>query len=212
MSSVPVRSSVPHVEEAESQRRRMPFICLLASGVGIAAAFAAYTLYSLITLVSNAVFYQRWSLEHADAAQHTLGLWVLVVPAVGGLIVGWMAKYGSPKIRGHGIPEAMEAVLFNRSRIAPRVALLKPLSVSVAIGTGGPFGAEGPIIQTGGALGSILGQILHLTASERKALAVHPAPPRPVSRPIDALTKGHNRHAQNGGQACKAGSSFALPP
>ncbi|HTJ77869.1 MAG TPA: chloride channel protein [Rariglobus sp.] len=170
MSSVSTSASGPHGGEVESQRRRMPLICLLASGVGIAAAFAAYALYSLITLVSNAVFYQKWSLEHADATHHTLGLWVLVVPAAGGLIVGLMAKYGSPKIRGHGIPEAMEAVLFNRSRIAPRVALLKPLSVSVAIGTGGPFGAEGPIIQTGGALGSILGQLLHLTASERKSL------------------------------------------
>jgi H+/Cl- antiporter ClcA len=155
---------------AEPHRRRLPLICALASLIGVVAAFAAYGLYSLITLASNAVFYHRWSLEHLDADRHTLGLWVLVVPALGGLVVGLMAKYGSPKIRGHGIPEAMEAVLFNRSRIAPRVALLKPLSVAVAIGTGGPFGAEGPIIQTGGALGSILGQFLQLTASERKTL------------------------------------------
>jgi len=155
---------------ADSHRRRLPLICALASLIGIIAAFAAYGLYSLITLASNAVFYHQWSLEHRDAAHHTLGLWVLVVPAMGGLLVGLMAKYGSPKIRGHGIPEAMEAVLFNRSRIAPRVALLKPFSVAVALGTGGPFGAEGPIIQTGGALGSILGQLLQLTASERKSL------------------------------------------
>src|SRR5262249_724190 len=88
----------------------------------------------------------------------------------GGVIVGLMAKYGTPKIRGHGIPEAMEAVLTNRSKIAPRVALLKPLSVAIAIGTGGPFGAEGPIIQTGGAIGSLIGQIIHTTAAERKVL------------------------------------------
>jgi chloride channel protein, CIC family len=95
---------------------------------------------------------------------------VIFVPVIGGVIVGIMAKYGSPKIKGHGIPEAMEAVLFNRSRIQPRVAILKPLSAAIAIGTGGPFGAEGPIIQTGGAVGSLVGQVLHTTASERKVL------------------------------------------
>src|SRR5690606_15553591 len=99
---------------------------------------------------------------------HTLGWLVLIVPALGGLVVGLMARYGTDKIRGHGIPEAMEAVLFNRSRIAPRVTVLKPLSAAIAIGTGGPFGAEGPIIQTGGAFGSMIGQLLHLTAVERK--------------------------------------------
>jgi chloride channel protein, CIC family len=92
------------------------------------------------------------------------------MPVGGGVIVSLMAKYGSPKIKGHGIPEAMEAVLFNRSRIQPRVAILKPLSAAVAIGTGGPFGAEGPIIRTGGAVGSLIGQILHTTAAERKVL------------------------------------------
>jgi len=93
-----------------------------------------------------------------------------VTPVIGGLIVGLIAKYGTPKIKGHGIPEAMEAVLINRSRIAPRVAILKPISAAIAIGTGGPFGAEGPIIQTGGAIGSLVGQFLHTTASERKVL------------------------------------------
>jgi CBS domain-containing protein len=95
---------------------------------------------------------------------------VIVIPVIGGLIVGLMAKYGTPKIKGHGIPEAMEAVLINQSRIAPRVAILKPISAAIAIGTGGPFGAEGPIIQTGGAIGSLVGQALHTTASERKVL------------------------------------------
>lgn len=150
--------------------RRLYVIAFYALLVGAVAGVAAYALYALIVLSSNLVFYREWSFVHRDATDHTLGAWVIVVPAIGGLIVGLMAKYGSSKIRGHGIPEAMEAVLFNQSRIAPRVALLKPISVAVAIGTGGPFGAEGPIIQTGGALGSMLGQALHLTASERKTL------------------------------------------
>jgi H+/Cl- antiporter ClcA len=142
----------------------------MAALVGAASGVSAWLLYGLISLVSNGVFYHQWNFVHRDAEHHVLGWMVIIVPAIGGLIVGLMAKYGSDKIRGHGIPEAMEAVLTNRSRIAPEVALLKPLSVAVAIGTGGPFGAEGPIIQTGGALGSILGQFLHLTASERKVL------------------------------------------
>ena len=95
---------------------------------------------------------------------------MILVPVIGGLIVGVMAKYGSSKIKGHGIPEAMEAVLTNRSRIEPKVAILKPISAAIAIGTGGPFGAEGPIIQTGGAIGSLVGQVLHTTAVERKVL------------------------------------------
>ncbi|HTX66951.1 MAG TPA: chloride channel protein [Opitutaceae bacterium] len=145
-------------------------LAVLAALVGAAAGLSAWVLYSMIAFASNLIFLHRWSWAYHDVTHHLLGGWVLIVPALGGLVVGLMAKYGTPKIRGHGIPEAMEAVLFNRSRIAPRVAVLKPLSVAVAIGTGGPFGAEGPIIQTGGALGSILGQALHLTAAERKVL------------------------------------------
>src|SRR5512143_2919461 len=145
-------------------------VSILSAVIGLAAGFTAYGLYSLIALISNLVFFQRIGLTLPSLKANPLGLWVLVVPALGGLIVGLMAKYGSPKIRGHGIPEAMEAVLVNRSRIAPRVALLKPLSAAIAIGTGGPFGAEGPIIQTGGALGSLVGQLIHTTAAERKVL------------------------------------------
>src|SRR5512143_2928701 len=145
-------------------------VSILSAVIGLAAGFTAYGLYSLIALISNLVFFQRIGLTLPSLKSNPLGAWVLIVPVLGGLIVGLMAKYGSPKIRGHGIPEAMEAVLVNRSRIAPRVAILKPISAAIAIGTGGPFGAEGPIIQTGGALGSLIGQIIHTTAAERKVL------------------------------------------
>jgi H+/Cl- antiporter ClcA/CBS domain-containing protein len=149
---------------------RLLTVSVLAGLIGTAAGFVAYGLLALIGLVSNLFFFQRISLELPNLQAHQLGAWVIVLPVVGGLIIGLMARYGSAKIRGHGIPEAMEAVLINRSRISPRVALLKPISVAIAIGTGGPFGAEGPIIQTGGALGSLIGQFLHTTAAERKVL------------------------------------------
>jgi len=142
----------------------------LAVPIGLGAGVVAYGLFCLIGLLSNLVFFHEVSVELRPLQQHTLGYWVVIIPAIGGLIVGVMARFGTSKIRGHGIPEAMEAVVTNRSRIAPRVALLKPLSAAIAIGTGGPFGAEGPIIQTGGALGSIVGQVLHTTAAERKTL------------------------------------------
>src|SRR6185295_8388432 len=150
--------------------RRTPVLALLAAVIGAAAGLAAWGLYALIALVTNLVFFQRVGYTLPSIQHHALGMWILVVPAVGGLIVGIMAKYGSSKIKGHGIPEAMEAVLVNRSRIQPRVAILKPISAAIAIGTGGPFGAEGPIIQTGGAFGSLVGQIVHTTAAERKVL------------------------------------------
>ncbi len=149
---------------------RLGLISFLSAGIGIVAGVIAYLLYDLIALISNVVFYHRVSLQFTGLRNHILGPWVVIVPAIGGLIVGLMAKYGSRKIRGHGIPEAMEAVLTNRSRIEPKVAVLKPISAAIAIGTGGPFGAEGPIIQTGGAFGSLIGQIVHTTASERKVL------------------------------------------
>lgn len=149
---------------------RLQVISLLAAMIGLAAGFVAYALYGLIALATNLFYYGRFDFHMTDPAANHLGLWAIAIPAVGGLVVGLMAKYGSSKIRGHGIPEAMEAVLVNRSRISPRVAILKPISAAIAIGSGGPFGAEGPIIQTGGALGSLLGQLIHTTASERKVL------------------------------------------
>jgi CIC family chloride channel protein len=149
---------------------RMLLISLLSAGIGLVAGIVAYALYKLIGLFTNLFFFHRWSATFVSAQHNHLGWVVIVTPVVGGLIVGVMAKYGTSKIKGHGIPEAMEAVLFNRSRIAPRVAILKPISAAIAIGTGGPFGAEGPIIQTGGAIGSLVGQAFHTTAVERKVL------------------------------------------
>jgi chloride channel protein, CIC family len=149
---------------------RLEIISLLAALVGILAGLIAYVLYDLIGLITNLAYYHEWSF-HFRSPEHTqLGLWIIVTPVIGGIIIGFMAKYGSEKIKGHGIPEAMEAVLTSRSRIEAKVAILKPLSAAIAIGTGGPFGAEGPIIQTGGAFGSLVGQLISTTASERKVL------------------------------------------
>ncbi len=154
----------------EEAKFRTGIVSLLAGGIGIAAGIIAYLLYNLIGLFTNIAFYHKVSFVFRSARENHLGLLVIVTPVVGGIIVGIMARYGSDKIRGHGIPEAMEAVLINRSRIEPKVAILKPISAAIAIGTGGPFGAEGPIIQTGGAIGSLVGQLMHTTAAERKVL------------------------------------------
>jgi H+/Cl- antiporter ClcA len=145
-------------------------VSALAVGVAILAAFGAQILTALIGFVTNLAFYGRWSLAFTSPADNHLGLAVILVPILGGLVVGVMARYGSEAIRGHGIPEAMEQILLNESRIAPRVMFLKPLSAAIAMGTGGPFGAEGPIIATGGALGSVVGQLFHISADERKIL------------------------------------------
>jgi len=149
---------------------RMLLISFLAAGIGLIAGCIAFLLYKLIGLFTSIFFFHRFAADFSSARLNHLGPWVILTPVIGGIIVGFMAKYGSSKIKGHGIPEAMEAVLANRSRIEPRVAILKPISAAIAIGTGGPFGAEGPIIQTEGAVGSLVGQVLHTTASERKVL------------------------------------------
>ncbi len=150
---------------------RIGWMSLLAALVGVLAGLIAYVLYDLIALFTNLTFYHVVSLHFRSPEKTTIGPWVIILmPVIGGLIIGFMAKYGSQKIKGHGIPEAMEAVLTSRSRIEAKVAILKPLSAAIAIGTGGPFGAEGPIIQTGGAFGSLVGQLISTTASERKVL------------------------------------------
>src|SRR5579871_5946821 len=163
-------AQVRDVRIANPVEFRMVLMSFLAGGVGLLAGLIAFVLYKLIGLFTNLFFFQHFSFMFRSPGSHQLGPWVIALPAAGGLVVGLLAKYGSPKIRGHGIPEAMEAVLVSRSRIQPRVAILKPISAAIAIGTGGPFGAEGPIIQTGGAMGSLIGQIVHTTASERKVL------------------------------------------
>jgi len=154
-------------------RPRMLLTCLLAIPVGAVAAVVADALLKLIGLITNAVFYQRFATSLvAPGAGHNAWWIVLSAPIVGGLIVGVMARYGSEAIRGHGMPEAIESILRGGSKIKPRVALLKPVSAAITIGTGGPFGAEGPIIMTGGAFGSLMAQTLKLTADERKTLLV----------------------------------------
>lgn len=149
---------------------RVVQVSALAVLLALAAAVIAQVLTALIGLVTNVAFYGRISTAFVSPAGHTRGVFVVLVPVLGGLIVGLMARYGSQAIRGHGIPEAMEQVLKNHSRIPARMTFLKPLSAAVAIGTGGPFGAEGPIIATGGALGSLIGQLLPMSAAERKTL------------------------------------------
>ena len=165
-SAQPIRNSAPPPVSGY----RIGLISALAAVIGILAGGIAYVLYNLIGLFTNLSYYGQFSFRFRSPEAEHLGPWVILIPVIGGLIVGVMAKYGSEKIKGHGIPEAMEAVLISRSRIEAKVAILKPLSAAIAIGTGGPFGAEGPIIQTGGAVGSLVGQLLSTTAAERKVL------------------------------------------
>ena len=151
---------------------RVVVITAVAVPIGVLGALAAYALLKLITLVTNICFYAQFTF-HATSPAGTPHRWLIpILPVVGGLVVGLMARYGSEKIRGHGMPEAIEAILVGGSKVQPRVTVLKPLSAAVSIGTGGPFGAEGPIIMTGGALGSLLAQVLHVTTDERKTLLV----------------------------------------
>jgi CIC family chloride channel protein len=147
-------------------------ISLLAIGIGLLASFVAWFLLKLIGLFTNLFYYQRIDFALSSPAGNHLGWAAALVPIVGSLIVGLMARYGSERIRGHGIPEAIESILMNGSRVHPRLALLKPLSAAISIGSGGPFGAEGPIIMTGGAFGSMIAQFFHLTSAERKTLLV----------------------------------------
>jgi H+/Cl- antiporter ClcA len=151
---------------------RVILISLMSIGIGVISAFVALALLRLIGLFTNLFFYQRWSTAFVSPADNTLGIFVIVVPIIGALIIGLMARYGSERIRGHGIPEAIEAILINGSRVEPKVSILKPLSSAISIGSGGPFGAEGPIIMTGGAFGSLIAQFFHLSSSERKILLV----------------------------------------
>lgn len=147
-------------------------ISLVAIVIGLISTFVAWFLMKLIGLVTNLAYYHRFDTSFVSPAGNHLGVYAIAVPVVGSLIVGLMARYGSERIRGHGIPEAIESILMSGSRVRPRLAVLKPLSAAISIGTGGPFGAEGPIIMTGGAFGSMIGQFFHLTSVERRTLLV----------------------------------------
>jgi H+/Cl- antiporter ClcA len=151
---------------------RLLWISSLAVVIGVICALIAVALLWLIALFTNLAYFQTVSTVARSPADNTLGWWAVLIPVLGGLVIGLMARYGSDRIRGHGIPEALEAILIGRARMKPKVALLKPLSSAISIGTGGPFGAEGPIIMTGGAIGSIIAQAFQMTASERKTLLV----------------------------------------
>jgi CIC family chloride channel protein len=147
-------------------------ISLIAIGIGVIASGVAWSLLKLIGLFTNLFYYQRLNTALSSPAASHLGLFAVAVPVIGSLIVGLIARYGSERIRGHGIPEAIESIMMNGSRVHPKLAVLKPISAAISIGSGGPFGAEGPIIMTGGAIGSMIAQFFHLTSVERKTLLV----------------------------------------
>ena len=180
-------------------------ISLLAILIGALGSCVAWALLELIAVFTNLFFYQRWSAAPVSPVGNHLGLWTIAVPVIGALIIGLMARYGSERIRGHGIPEAIESILINGSRVQPRLAILKPLSSAISIGSGGPFGAEGPIIMTGGAFGSKIAQLFHLTSAERKTLLVagqlqacrppSPLPSRPFCWPSSCSCSSGSRAA-----------------
>jgi chloride channel protein, CIC family len=166
----PAEHISPSRTESSRGVRRTLYISALALANAIFIGFIAKGLLYLINFFTHLFFFGEVSIHEVSPSDNNLGYWVIAIPAVGGVIVGIMARFGSKAIRGHGIPEAMEKVITNESKIHPMITILKPLSAAISIGTGGPFGAEGPIISTGGALGSFCGQTLNITAQERKVL------------------------------------------
>src|SRR6202167_5290129 len=176
LSGVP-RTEIPVKSESSALRDftvdgRVWLLSGVALIIGIGAALLAVLLLRLIALSTNLFYYQRFSWAPVSPSGSSLGYWMVLIPVIGGLLVGLMARYGSDKIRGHGIPEAIEAILLHRARVEPKIAILKPISAAIAIGSGGPFGAEGPIIMTGGAFGSLIAQWIKLTDAERTTLLV----------------------------------------
>jgi len=172
MSLTPTRAVESHQLADHTADLRLPLLAAMALVVGTGGALGAWVLVKLIAIATNLFWFGRFSADHSVITDASVGLLVLVIPVIGSLIVGLMARFGSDKIRGHGIPEAIETILFGESRLSLKVALLKPLSSAISIGSGGPFGAEGPIIMTGGAIGSLFAQCFHLSAAERKTLLV----------------------------------------
>jgi len=151
---------------------RILYTSSLAAGLGAVSAVLAWVLLEMISLCTNLFYFQRWSFTDRDPWQAGRHWWLILMPVLGGLIVGVIARYLSPRVRGHGMPEAVETIVFNEGRVQPRVAILKPIATAISIGSGGPFGAEGPVIITGGAVGSVVGQLLPMTGSERTVLMV----------------------------------------
>src|SRR6201986_2500611 len=152
--------------------RRVLILIGMAALVGAAGVAPAWVLLRAIAVTTNLVWFHTISAQSTSLASAPTNWWMIAAPTLGGLVIGLMARFGSEKIRGHGIPEAIEAILIGQSRMSPKVAVLKPLSSAISIGTGGPFGAEGPIIMTGGAIGSLIAQCFSLSAAERKTLLV----------------------------------------
>ena len=176
-NGIPISVALNPTLEAENMRppvprnkKRLVTIAALAVFIAICISFIAKFLMNLVYFITRLSFYGEVGISHVTPVENHLGLWVILIPVAGGVIAGLMALYGSKAIRGHGIPEAMEQILTNQSKIKPTITYLKPISSAIVIGTGGPFGAEGPIIATGGALGSTLGQLLNISDNERKIL------------------------------------------
>lgn len=164
--------AVDQLSDFTTVNRRLFLVAAFSVVIGAVAALVAAALLLLIGFFTNLFFYGRLAFTFVSPAGNSLGLFEVAVPVMGGLIVGLMARYGSDRIRGHGIPEAIESILTKKSKVEPKLAVLKPLSSAISIGSGGPFGAEGPIIMTGGAFGSVFAQFLHVSSSERKTLLV----------------------------------------
>ncbi|HKW97453.1 MAG TPA: chloride channel protein [Bryobacteraceae bacterium] len=171
MDNVSIRRVSDKLGDFTMTARTIP-IALLAILIGVIGAYVALGLLKLIGLFTNLLFFGRVATELVSPAGNQLGWYEILIPVAGAIVIGFMARYGSERIRGHGIPEAIESILINGSRVEPRLAILKPLSSAISIGSGGPFGAEGPIIMTGGAFGSMIAQFIHLTSAERKTLLV----------------------------------------
>jgi len=171
MSRSAAAHSLPRLGDFTTDRRVLVLIAM-AVFVGSCSTLAAWVLLRMIALTTNVVWLHTFSSASLSLAGLKPSWWMVLAPALGGLAIGLMARFGSEKIRGHGIPEAIEAILIGGSRLQPKVAILKPLSSAISIGTGGPFGAEGPIIMTGGAIGSLFAQCFSLSAAERKTLLV----------------------------------------
>lgn len=170
ISMTPIQAKKRGAQRPFGVDRRIFFLSLQAIFNAFIIGLIAKVLVYLIELITNISFYGKFSIEPASPANNHLGLYVIAIPIIGSLLVGVLARFGSKAIRGHGIPEAMEKIILDESKIPPLITILKPLSAAISIGTGGPFGAEGPIIATGGAFGSFTGQVMHISASERKIM------------------------------------------